>query len=74
MLSTPPAVLAGLVGATENHVVDTVGREAGALHERPDGGGREVIGANIGERGASASDRSADRSDYVWRAHDSKDS
>ena len=40
-------VLAGLVGAAENHVVDGAPVDAGiALHQRLEGQGRQVVGAD----------------------------
>src|SRR5262249_55968908 len=49
-------VLAGLVGAAGQHVVDALGRHARALEQGADGVGQEVVGADLGEGAAVAAD------------------
>ena len=54
-------VLARLVGAAEDHVVDGRPVDVGlALHQRPDRDGAEIVGAHAGEAAAVAADRRAD--------------
>ena len=53
-------VLAGLVGAAEDHVVDRGGGHAGvALHQLADRVRGEIVGADLGEAAAVAADRAS---------------
>ena len=54
-------VLAGLVGAAEDHVLDQVRLHAGSLHRGLDRQRREVVRADRGERAAVAADRAYGR-------------
>ena len=47
-----PVVLARLVGAAKDHVVDRAGRDAGAFDHGPDRDRRQVIGADLAQRAA----------------------
>ena len=49
-------VLAGLVGAAEDHVVDAGGVDAGLGHSGPDGQRGQVVGAHGAQRAAVAAD------------------
>src|SRR5690606_24802594 len=54
-------VLAGLVGAAEDDVVELVPVDSGiALDQGGDRDGREIVGADMGKRSAVAADRRAD--------------
>ena len=66
-------VLAGLVRAAEDHVVDHRGVEGSVpRQQRRDGVRREVVGTDRGERAAVPADRGADAVHQVGRAgHDS---
>ena len=51
-------VLAGLVGATEKHLIDLRPVEIGMFgHQRLDGRCRQIVGADLGERTAETADR-----------------
>ena len=53
-------VLAGLVGAAEQHLVEPRPIDFGvARDQRPDRSSGEIVGANLGERAAVAADRGA---------------
>ena len=54
-------VLAGLVGAAEDHVLDEGRVERGALDDGAQHGGGHVVGADRGERTAVAADRGPHR-------------
>ena len=53
-------VLAGLVGAAQDHVLDERRVDAGAVDDRAQDDGREVVRADARERAAVAADRRAD--------------
>ena len=56
-------VLAGLVRAAEDHVLDQAGVDAGAVDDGPKHQRGEVVGPDAGERPAVAADRGTDRLD-----------
>jgi hypothetical protein len=56
-------VLAGLVGAAEDDVLDEGRVDAGAIDDGPDRRRRQVVGADRGEGAAVPSDRRPDRGD-----------
>ena len=53
------AVLAGLAGAADRHVVDDLGREARARHHLLDDAGQQVVGAHARQRSGMAAERRA---------------
>ena len=56
-------VLAGLVRAAEEHVVDAGGIGAGAPHELGDRDRAQIVGAHLGQRAAEPPDRRPNRVD-----------
>ena len=64
-----PVVLARLIGAAEDHIVDPVGRKGGAVEQAADRRRGEVVGADLGERAAGAADRGADGVEDVGVGH-----
>ena len=64
-----PVVLASLVGAAENDVLDAVRREGRAPHQAGDRRSRQIIGAELGQRAAGPADRGAHRGGDEGLAH-----
>ena len=62
-------VLARLVGAAEDHVIDPVGRESGAREQAANGRRGEIVGPDLGQRAAGAADRGADGVEDVGVGH-----
>ncbi len=63
-------VLAGLVGAAEDHVVDHLRRQVRrARQDLPDDERRQVVGADLGEGAAVAADRRADAGADIGVTH-----
>ena len=54
-----PVVLARLIGAAEDDVVDPAGGRRGPLDQGADGDRGEVVGPDVGQRAAGAPDRRA---------------
>ena len=55
-----PVVLAGLVGAAEDDVLDERRVQAGAIDDGAQDGGREVVRPDAGQRPAVPADRRSD--------------
>jgi len=64
-------VLAGLVGAAEVHLLDDLGRDAGATQHLREDKRSQIIGADVLERAAVATDGRAHRFNDDRFGHDS---